>query len=257
MTATIAPEIDDVGRPPRRVAVMQPYLYPYAGYFRLLHAVDEFVIFDCVQFPRRGRVHRCAVPDGRGGETWLTLPLARHPVETRIADLRFAPDARPELDGRLARLPWFREGRGPAADAVRAHLAGPLDDPVDFLEAGIRLVADRLGLHPVISRSSALDLPDALRGQDRVLAAALARGATSYVNAPGGVALYDPDRFAAAGVELWFLHGYHGPYRHLLPALLREDPAAIAADVRATSTLGRAAPAATDPEEDPGADAPG
>lgn len=257
MTATSAPVNSSDARPPRRVAVMQPYLYPYAGYFRLLHAVDEFVIFDCVQFPRRGRVHRCAIPDGRGGETWLTLPLARHPVDTRIADLRFASDARAELDARLGRLPWLREGRGPAADAVRAHLAGPLGDPVDFLEAGIRLVADVLGLHPVIGRSSTLDLPDTLRGQDRVLAAALAVGATSYVNAPGGVTLYDPDRFAAAGVELWFLHAYHGAYRHLLPALVREDPAAIAADVRVTSTLDRAVPAADDLDDASGVDAPG
>ena len=43
---------------------MQPYLFPYAGYFRLLSQVDEFVIYDCVQFPRRGRVHRTEVPDG-------------------------------------------------------------------------------------------------------------------------------------------------------------------------------------------------
>jgi hypothetical protein len=36
------------------VAVMQPYFMPYAGYFRLFAAADVFVLFDCVQFPRRG-----------------------------------------------------------------------------------------------------------------------------------------------------------------------------------------------------------
>ena len=59
-----------------RVAVMQPYFYPYMGYFQLLAAVDLFVVFDSVQFPRRGRVHRCEVPDGLSGARWLTLPLA-------------------------------------------------------------------------------------------------------------------------------------------------------------------------------------
>jgi hypothetical protein len=45
-----------------RIAVMQPYFFPYAGYFRLLQAADHFVLLDCVQFPRRGRVHRTQVP---------------------------------------------------------------------------------------------------------------------------------------------------------------------------------------------------
>ena len=79
---------------PKRVAVMQPYFFPYAGYFRLLHAVDDFVIFDCVQFPRRGRVHRTQVPGPTGQVEWLTLPLARHSRDTLIRDLAFAPDAR-------------------------------------------------------------------------------------------------------------------------------------------------------------------
>ena len=80
------------------VAVMQPYFFPYAGYFRLLAAADVFVIYDCVQFPRRGRVHRCEVT-GLSGETqWLTLPLAHQPRDVLIRDLAFAVNARAELD---------------------------------------------------------------------------------------------------------------------------------------------------------------
>jgi hypothetical protein len=40
------------------VAVMQPYFLPYPGYFRLFAAADQVALFDCVQFPRRGWVHR-------------------------------------------------------------------------------------------------------------------------------------------------------------------------------------------------------
>ena len=39
-----------------KLGIMQPYFFPYAGYFRLFAHVDEFVIFDCVQFRRRGRM---------------------------------------------------------------------------------------------------------------------------------------------------------------------------------------------------------
>ena len=62
---------------PFTVAIMQPYFFPYAGYFRLFAASDLFVIYDCVQFPRRGWVHRNLLPDASGSERWLTLPLEK------------------------------------------------------------------------------------------------------------------------------------------------------------------------------------
>ena len=53
--------------PGKRIAVMQPYFFPYLGYFRLFSQADEFVIYDCVQMPRRGRVHRTAALATRTG----------------------------------------------------------------------------------------------------------------------------------------------------------------------------------------------
>lgn len=221
--------------PPRghRIAVMQPYFYPYAGYFRLLDRVDEFVLYDCVQFPRRGRVHRCEVPAADGGTQWLTLPLARQARDVRIADLRFAADARARFDAELRRLPWIAAARGPHADAVRAHLSAPLDDVVGYLERGLALVRDLLGLRCAFRRSSSLDIPPGLRGEERILAIAHGLGATHYLNAPGGRALYSATRFDAAGVALDFLPDYGGPHRFLLPALLRESADALRADLRA------------------------
>src|SRR3954454_12209438 len=98
---------DDIGSPRKRVAVMQPYFFPYAGDFRLFAAVDEFVIFDCVQFPRRGRLHRTEVAGTSDAPEWLTLPLARQPRDVRIADLSFAPDARRRLGEGLGGGAWF------------------------------------------------------------------------------------------------------------------------------------------------------
>jgi hypothetical protein len=214
------------------LAVMQPYFFPYAGYLRLLVEADEFVIFDCVQFPRRGRVHRTQVPGPTGDVEWLTLPLASQPRDTRIRDLAFARDARRTFDGRLRRLPWIERAAGPAAPEVRAHLGAELTDVVDYLEAGLRLCADLLGIDVAISRSSALDIDPSVRGQDRVLAIATQRGASEYVNAPGGVALYDADRFAAAGIRLRFLPEYTGPHRYLLHSMLTLDPTRLLDDDR-------------------------
>jgi hypothetical protein len=213
------------------VAVMQPYFFPYAGYFRLFAAAEIFVIFDDVQFPRRGRVHRCEVPGATGAPEWLTLPLARQPRDTAIADLAFAAGARATFDRRLQRLAWLGAARGRWAERVRAHLGGPLDGVLDFLEAGLLLAAEALDLRPRFVRSSALGIDGALRGADRVMAIVQALNGRNYVNAPGGRALYRAEDFERRGIALHFLAPYPGPGGSILPALVAGEVDALRADV--------------------------
>jgi hypothetical protein len=213
------------------VAVMQPYFYPYAGYFRLFAAAETFVIFDDVQFPRRGRVHRCEIPGPSGALRWLTLPLVRSPRETLIKDLEFAANARSVLDQRLTSMRWLADARGPWAESARAHLFGPLDNVVDFLEAGLRLVAKALDKRPRIVCSSSISVDPRLRGQDRVIALVRALNGHTYVNAPGGRALYEAKAFARSGLELKFLAPYHGNHGSILPALVRENSITLRDDV--------------------------
>jgi hypothetical protein len=221
----------------RAVAVMQPYFFPYAGYFRLFAACDLFIIYDCVQFPRRGRVHRCEVPSAAGSAAWLTLPLARQQREVLIRDLEFAADARAEFDRRLARLGWIARGKGPSAEAIRQFLHAPLGSTIDYLEAGLRLVASALGLETEIVRSSAYGIGRELSGERRIIAIAKAAGASRYINTPGGKVLYDSAAFGAASLELCFLAPYQGRFRHLLFDLMQVNPATIAADVRDQTVL--------------------
>lgn len=220
---------------------MQPYFFPYAGYFRLLAAADVFLIFDCVQFVRRGRVHRCEVPGPAARDEWLTLPLRPAPRETAIADIRLAPDAREHFDARLRRLPWIAAADGPHAARVRSWLQAPLDGLAlaDVLEASLRETAALLGLPARIARTSALRLAPALRGPRRVIAAVQAVGGRGFVNAPGGVGLYDAADFAAAGLTLEFLTPYEGRFRHMLPALLQRPAQEIAHDIRESTMLVR------------------
>lgn len=213
----------------KRIAVMQPYFFPYAGYFRLFTHVDEFVLLDSVQFPRSGRVHRSETAPG----SWLSLPMARQPLATLIRELEFGAGARGEFDRRLAAQPWLFSARGEAAEQLREYLHAPLENVVDYLEDGLRLVNRLLGIDTPILRSSSLSIAPELRGQDRILAIAAARGARSYLNSPGGRALYQPDDFAAAGLALEFLPDYSGRHFHLLPALARGEAGAIAAELGA------------------------
>src|SRR5215468_348427 len=111
------------------IAIMQPYFLPYAGYFRLIAQADLFVVYDCVQFPRRGWLHRNKLLDANGEEQWLTLPLKPAPQDVKIADLEFPEDAAASLGERLRPFPIAaREGpHTPLLEAVRCVDGRPVD----------------------------------------------------------------------------------------------------------------------------------
>jgi hypothetical protein len=202
---------------------MQPYFFPYGGYYRLLAEAHTFVLFDCVQFARRGRVHRCQVADRRDRTEWLTLPLAHQPRSILIRDLEFANDARRKWNERLDCCKWLKSAQGPLAPAVLDYLYSPLDRVVCFLERGLRLVADALGLRVRIVRSSSLDIDPSLRRQERIIAITHACGGREYLNSPGGRQLYSAETFQEAGLKLRFLPPYSGTAFHMLHALVHLD----------------------------------
>jgi hypothetical protein len=219
-----------------RVAVMQPYFYPYGGYFRLLLAADVFLVFDCVQFPRRGRVHRSQL-DAGNPPSWLTLPLAKQPQDTRIQDLRFSDNAEGTFRSRLDEHPWIEKCQGECAEQIRLALLKPKLDVTTYLIEQIRTVASLLQLPADIRRTSELRLSPDLQASQRVIAAVQAVGGRHYVNSPGGRALYHPSEFAQAGLQLSFLSHYRGAYPFLLRALLEEPATSLRRDIRACMQL--------------------
>jgi hypothetical protein len=218
---------------PTTVAIMQPYFIPYLGYFRLFAVSDLFVIYDCVQFPRRGWVHRNRLVDASGAERWLTLPLEKGPRELRIKDLRFLPNAASLFEERLRRFPLIEGGSAdnrPIIQAIRA-LGG---SPVAYIENVLKHLVDYLGLPWRVLRSSTLDVPTALRGQDRIIEIVRRLGACRYVNAPGGQALYDTATFADAGIDLRFLPPYEGSLSSILGRVMQEDRKGLIEDLHAS-----------------------
>lgn len=210
------------------VAVMQPYFLPYAGYFRLFAAADLVAFFDCVQFPRRGWVHRNRLPDANGNAGWLTLPLCKAPVNARIEDMQFAPDAPATLRHAIRRFPALESSSDPIVDTLCRADGALADYLVDLLEQ----CCQRLDLPFQTVRTSDLGLDPALAGQDRVLAAARALDADRYVNLEGGRSLYDASAFAAHGIELQILPDWQGARWSILQRLLTEPAKVIARDIR-------------------------
>lgn len=209
------------------IAIMQPYFVPYAGYFRLFAEADLFVIYDCVQFPRRGFVHRNRLPDAEGRARWLTLPLAPAPRSARIADMAFAPDAAERFAARLRKFPVLSELPRKWSGLFDA-LEGPL---VPWLEKTLALCCTDLGIACPTVRSSSLGISARLKGQDRIIEICQTLDATAYVNAPGGRHLYQEEVFRDHGIELRFLPPFNGSHLSVLSELLTAGPDAVRQEI--------------------------
>jgi hypothetical protein len=219
------------------VAVMQPYFIPYAGYFRLFTTADVFVAFDCVQFPRRGWVHRNRLPLMSGELDWLTLPIQKCDRDTRIDSLEFASDAPAQLERSMQRFPALRSARGSASPLLELVTDFGSGTVADYLCAQLRRLTALLGISRPLVRSSALRIPADVHGQARVIAAARALGATCYVNSPGGHELYDAKDFADHGIELKFLAPFGGPQDSILSLLLTRPLDEVAALIRSDGVV--------------------
>ncbi|WP_052753804.1 WbqC family protein [Afipia massiliensis] len=219
-----------------KVAIMQPYFFPYNGYFRLFSAADMFVVLDCVQFPRRGYVHRNQLSDSQDNPQWLTLPLLKADRDaTRICDLRFAPAPLNVMLDQFRRFPCLTK-----LTAIPGLSRSILDferTPVEYLVDNLRQVADLLELRRPTILSSSLDISSEFKAQDRIIEIAKRVDARHYINAPGGKGIYDPRAFADAGLTLNFLSEYQGSFKSILERLLTEDAKTITGELQRNTIL--------------------
>jgi hypothetical protein len=215
-----------------RVAIMQPYFFPYAGYFSLFAAVDLFVVLDCVQFPRRGYVHRNQIGDGNNTPQWLTLPLLKADRDTtRICDLQFAPLARELMLQQFRRFPCLIKLDQTAPDLCRSILDFERS-PVTYLVENLRYVIRLLGIERPMVRSSSLNIPPDLKSQERIIEIARLVKARHYVNASGGRAIYEAQAFANAGISLHFLSDHQGSFKSILERVLTEEIVSIVGELQ-------------------------
>lgn len=216
---------------------MQPYFIPYAGYFRLFAASDVFVMLDCVQFPRRGWVHRNRLLDRAENLQWLTLPLEKGPQQTTlIRDLRFRADASAVMLEQSFRFPLFDAPSHSASDIVRSllHPAGSVSEHIVTL---LRETSAVLGLPFNAIRSSELNIDPNLHGWRRIAAIAQQVGADAYLNSPGGVDLYNPSDFQGLGLKLRFLAPYEGATVSVLQRLHNEGAKVVRNEILRNTTF--------------------
>lgn len=188
---------------------MQPYLFPYIGYFQLMHAVDRFVVYDDVAFIKQGWINRNRILIN-GSPSYFSVPVKHASSFTAIRDTLIDDDPQharwvervlKTFGNAYRRAPEFSR----VFPVVEAVFTRTTDRVADLAVASLKAVADLLEIRTGWVDSSACYGNADLKGEDRVLAICRAEGATEYVNATGGRELYTRARFEAAGLRLHYL----------------------------------------------------
>ncbi|WP_425041391.1 WbqC family protein [Primorskyibacter sp. S187A] len=222
------------------VAVMQPYVFPYLGYFQLIAAVDHFVAYDDVNFIKRGWINRNRISN-RGQDALFTVPVQGGSQNVPIREVITALDDKwlrkftTQLEHEYKRAPYF----APVRDLVLGIFEEAAGQPVSELAvASMAAVMGYLELPFTRLMSSERFAETAsLKRADRLIAITRALDAAQYVNLPGGVALYGTQEFAAQGIDLRFICERSVPYAQfdhpflphlsIIDVLMHNTPAAV------------------------------
>lgn len=193
-----------------RLGIMQPYFFPYIGYFSLIAHCDRFILLDSVQFIRHGWIERNRILKPREGWQYIRVPLVRHPRETAIKDVRI--DAKADWRRRLiAQLGHYRT-RAPHYSQVVDWLESALDVDTESIVTLnrhlLRAACDRLAIGTPIEVFSqmgmAIEQPSAPDEWALKICKAVG-GVTEYWNPPGGKGLFDRAKYENHGIKLSFL----------------------------------------------------
>lgn len=190
------------------LAIMQPYLLPYIGYFQLIDAVDRFVVYDNIKYTKKGWINRNRMLKN-GTDSVFTVPLQHGSDTLEVRERSIAKDF-----NKIKLLNQFLESyrRAPQFQSVWPMLQRIVlnEQPslFHYLHEAIAQVCSLLGISTNIVISSTVDIDHNLKAQDKVLAICEKLGAKRYINAIGGQELYSTAPFQERGVELRFLQSH-------------------------------------------------
>jgi hypothetical protein len=219
--------------------IVQPSYIPWRGYFDLIHRADVFVFYDDVQYDTRGWRNRNRVKTPRGGE-WLTIPVNARGAQTEHIPIdRIATAPQPWGRKHLDTLRRLYEAGPHFADYLSWLESAYADPPPLLADFTIATTIDLAGMLGIDStefvRSSALGIEG--RKTDRLVAVCRALGATEYLSGPSARDYIEPEKFAAAGIELQYIDYRYPEYPQLYPPF---DPYVTILDLMFMT--GRAAP---------------
>lgn len=188
-----------------KLAIMQPYFFPYIGYFHLAYAADLFVVYDNIQYTKKGWINRNRILQN-GTDTVISLPLKRDSDYLDVRDRVIAESFNRKkflnrIRGAYNRAPYFKR----TFSFIESIINYDDHNLFRFLLNSMVLTFQHLGIDTAVVTSSDVSIDHRLKSQDKVLAMCKAVDAQVYINAIGGVDLYSREAFSDRGIELKFV----------------------------------------------------
>lgn len=210
-----------------KIAIMQPYLFPYIGYFSLIRNTDYFVFFDTPQYIRKGWINRNRLLGTGGKDIYFTVPVEKCPRETPIKDVKISYNENWK-EKWMGQLTIYKK-RAPYYPKVMQLIQDVLNCETQYIsEMAINSVAKTcqyLGMEFNYDIYSQMDLPgfDVESPDEWALGITRALEYDTYVNPPGGKAFFDANKYKEANIELEFLTQelleYNQRVREFVPGL--------------------------------------
>jgi len=188
-------------------AIMQPYYFPYIGYFQLINVVDIFVVYDDIEYSKKGWINRNRILIN-GKDSFITIPLKKDSDYLYI-NQRFIADK--WNDDKYKMLNRISESykKAPHYSLVFNLLEKIIlfenGNLFNFIYNSINEVKNYLELKTNLVKFSELIVDKNLKGKEKVLAICKTLNSREYINAIGGQALYNKVEFANHNIDLKFL----------------------------------------------------
>lgn len=196
-----------------KLAVMQPYFFPYIGYWRLIHAADTFVLLDDVQYIRHGWINRNRIMRHGGGWQYILMPLRKHSKNELIKNIHVHSeiDWTGKIIGQLAHYNYKKAA--PFYDEVIELLTrifcqikcgsiGRINEHI--INEICRYLDIRTKL--LVSSDQNYDYGSVSDPGDWALRIAEQTNAREYINPASGAHIFDPEKFCFSKVKLSFLN---------------------------------------------------
>ena len=185
------------------VAVMQPYFFPYIGYWQLLSAVDTFVIFDDVNFIKKGYINRNSILLNNASYLF-TLELVGASQNKLINEIDIGNNQKKILktiETAYKKAPYFETVFLLIEDILNQNEK----NLAKYIGYSLQKISNYLDIDTQLIYSSDLEKNNELKAQEKILEICKKLNATHYINAIGGQGLYDKAVFEAEGIQLNFL----------------------------------------------------
>ncbi len=186
-----------------KLAIMQPYFFPYIGYWQLLNAVDVFVIFDDVNFKKKGYINRNTILINSHSKL-ITLELLKASQNNLINEISIGSNSKKLLktiEMSYKKAPYFDT----CFPIIEEILKQREQNLANFLAMSIKTIADYLQIKTKIIYSSKIEKNKHLKAQDKIIDVAKSLKAKYYINLINGQSLYNKHAFKQERIELSFM----------------------------------------------------